>query len=219
MIRWFAGHPTAANLLLLVFIAAGIFAAPTLLRETFPDFRPTEAEVSVTYRGAAAVDVESAICAPLWDAVQGVEALDSFTCTAQDNLARAVATMEPAGDALRFLNALRTEVAAIDTFPERADPATVRELHRTDLVTSVAVSGAAPLRDLDRYAEQLGDRLAALEDVAQVNRSGLGTRTLSVLPDHARLSQHGLGAAALAAAIGAQSVDLPGGSLRRRART
>ncbi|MDF1619263.1 efflux RND transporter permease subunit [Pseudothioclava nitratireducens] len=213
MIRWFAGHPTAANLLLLVFIAAGIFAAPTLLRETFPDFRPTEAEVSVTYRGAAALDVESAICAPLWDAVQGVEALDSFTCTAQDNLARAVATMEPAGDALRFLNALRTEVAAIDTFPERADPATVRELHRTDLVTSVAVSGAAPLRDLDRYAEQLGDRLAALEDVAQVNRSGLGTRTLSVLPDHARLSQHGLGAAALAAAIGAQSLDLPGGLL------
>ncbi len=48
MIRWFTGHPTAANLLLLLFLAAGAFAAPGLLRETFPDFRAVEAEIPVT---------------------------------------------------------------------------------------------------------------------------------------------------------------------------
>ena len=58
MIRWFTSHPTAANLLLLVFIAVGSFSAPTLLRETFPDFRPVEAAVSVVYRGATPSDVE-----------------------------------------------------------------------------------------------------------------------------------------------------------------
>jgi multidrug efflux pump subunit AcrB len=68
MIRWFTGHPTAANLLLVLFIVAGVFAAPMLNRETFPDFRPTEAEIIVPYRGAAAADVEDAICRPLWDA-------------------------------------------------------------------------------------------------------------------------------------------------------
>ena len=83
MIRWFTGHPTAGNLLLLLFLAAGAFAAPGLLRETFPDFRAVEAEITVPYRGAAAEDVEGAICAPLWDGVQGVEGLETFTCTAQ----------------------------------------------------------------------------------------------------------------------------------------
>ena len=39
MIRWFTGHPTAGNLLLLLILAAGAFAAAGLLRETFPDFR------------------------------------------------------------------------------------------------------------------------------------------------------------------------------------
>lgn len=217
MIRWFTGHPTAANLLLLLFIAAGSFAAPTLLRETFPDFRPVEAEISVAYRGAAAEDVETGICAPLWDAVQGVESLETFTCTAQDNRARAVATMEPAGDATRFVAALRTEVSAIDTFPDRADPATVRELHRTDLVTSVAVTGDLPLSELDLYADSLSDLLAALPDVAIVNRSGLGARTLSILPDRAVLAQHGLTAAGLAQVIGAQSLDLPAGRLETAA--
>jgi hypothetical protein len=63
MIRWFTGRPTAANLLLLLFLVAEAFAAPGLLRETFPDFRAVEAEITVPYRGAAAADVEAAICA------------------------------------------------------------------------------------------------------------------------------------------------------------
>jgi multidrug efflux pump subunit AcrB len=217
MIRWFTAHPTAANLLLAVFVAAGVFAAPTLLRETFPDFRAVEAEITVAYRGATAEDIETAICAPLWDAVQGVEGLNSLTCTAQENRARAVATMAAGGDSLRFVGALRTEVGAITAFPSRADPAIVRELHRTDLVTSVAVSGDLPLEQLDHFAQQLADRLSALPGVALVNRSGLGVRSLSILPDRAVLAQHGLTAAALAQAVGAQSVGLPAGRLETAA--
>ncbi|MFP7674160.1 efflux RND transporter permease subunit [Marivita sp. S0852] len=213
MIRWFTGHPTAGNLLLLLILAAGVFAAPGLLRETFPDFRAVEAEITVPYRGASAEDVESAICAPLWDGVQGVEGLETFTCTAQTGRARAVATMAPANEPLRFVNALRTEVSAIDTFPDRADPAIVRELHRSDPVTSVAVSGDLPLTELDLYADALSDRLTALPGVATATRSGLGARTLSITATQDKLEGHGLTPAALAAAIAAQNIDLPAGIL------
>lgn len=213
MIRWFTGHPTAGNLLLLLFLAAGLFSAPGLLRETFPDFRAVEAEIIVPYRGAAAEDVETAICAPLWDGVQGVEGLETFTCTAQTGRARAVATMAPGNDALRFVNSLRTEVSAIDAFPDRADPAIVRELHRADPVTSVAISGDLPLGELDLYADALSDRLSALPGVTRVSRGGLGTRTLSVTATQAVLESHGLTPAALAAAISAQNIDLPAGTL------
>ncbi len=213
MIRWFIGHPTAGNLLLLLILAAGVLAAPGLLRETFPDFRAVEAEIIVPYRGAAAEDVEGAVCAPLWDGVQGVEGLETFTCLAQTGRARAVATMAPGNDALRFVNSLRTEVSAIDSFPDRADPATVRELHRSDPVTSVAVSGDLPLSELDLYADALSDRLTALPGVARVTLSGLGTRTLSIAASRAVLDSHGLTPAALAAAISAQNIDLPAGTL------
>jgi multidrug efflux pump subunit AcrB len=213
VIRWFTGHPTAANLLLLLFLAAGVFAAPGLLRETFPDFRSVEAEITVPYRGAAAEDVEGAICAPLWNGVKGVEGLETFSCTAQTGRASAIATMAPGSDALRFVSALRTEVAAIDSFPDRADPAFVRELHRTDPVTSVAVSGDLPLSELDLYADDLSDRLTALPGVATVTRSGLGTRTLGITARRAVLDQHGLTPEALAAAIASQNVDLPVGTL------
>lgn len=213
MIRWFAGHPTATNLLLVLFIAAGTMAAPGLKRETFPDFRPVEAEISITYKGATAGDVEDAICRPVWDALQPVEGLDELECIAQDNSARAVATMEAGASALRFVNDIRTEVSAIDDFPDQADPPIVRELHRTDIVTSVAITGELPAQDLERYATDLQDRISALPDVAKVVMSGFGTRQFRIEVPHAVLAQHGLTASVLAAIIGGQSIDLPTGTL------
>ncbi|GGK51091.1 efflux RND transporter permease subunit [Salinarimonas ramus] len=217
MIRWFAAHPTAANLLLVLFIAAGVMAAPGLKRETFPDFRPVEAEIVVVYRGGAAGDVEDAICRPLWTALQPVEGLEELTCTAQDNRARAVATMSAGADALRFVNEIRTEAAAIDDLPHRADPPIVRELHRTDRVASVAISGDLPERELDRVALRLEDAIAALPEVARVTVDGIGQRQLRIEVPRAVLEQHGLSAAGLAATIEAQSVDLPAGELETAA--
>ncbi|MDR9435849.1 MAG: efflux RND transporter permease subunit, partial [Thiohalophilus sp.] len=152
MIRWFAGHPTAANLLLIVLLAAGLFAAPSLKRETFPDYRPVEVSVEVVYRGASAGDVEDAVCRRLHDAIKGVDYLDELICVAQDNLASATATMQAGGDPIRFLNEIDTEVNAITDLPVRAEAPVVRELHRSDLVAAVAVAGDMPPDQLEDYA-------------------------------------------------------------------
>jgi len=213
MIGWFTRHPTAANLLLVLIAAAGIMAAPTLKRETFPDFRPTEAEITLVYRGATAAEVEDAICRRIWDAVEAVEDLEELTCTARENAARAVATMAPGGEPGRFVNDLRTEVSAVEDFLDVADPPVVRRLHRTDMVASVAVAGDMPAPQLERYAAGLQDRLSALPHVARVTLTGFGERQFRITVPRAVLLQHGLTVEALAGIVGAQSVDRPLGSL------
>lgn len=218
MIRWFAGHPTAANLLLILMLAAGAVAAPGLIRETFPDFRPTEGEITVAYRGAGASDVEDAVCRILWDGVQRVEDLAEFTCRAQDNRASAIATMAPNGDAARFMEDLRGEVAAITDLPDRADAPMVRALHRTDFVTAVGITGDMPLPHLELYAAGLQDRLRALPGVADVTISGFGIRQYRIEVSAEVLRQHGLTLEGLSRQIGAQSIDLPGGSLETEMR-
>lgn len=218
MIAWFVRHPTAANLLLVLIVAAGIMAAPTLKRETFPDFRDTEAEISVIYRGATATEVEDAICRRIWGAVDAVEHLQELSCTAQENVARAVATMAPGGDAGRFVTDLRTEISDVDDFPEEADPAIVRQLHRSDAVASVAVAGDMPPAQLELYAADLQDRLAALPNVAEVGMTGFGERQYRITVARAVLLQHGLTVSDLATRISAQSLDRPLGSLETGAR-
>jgi len=213
MIHWFASHPTAANLLLVLLIAAGLFAAPHLKRETFPDFRPVEVSIEVVYRGASAADVEDAIGRRLYDAVKGVEFLREFVCVAQDNLAIATATMAPGGDPIRFLNELQTEVQAITDLPGRAEVPVVRELHRSDLVAAVAVTADMPQRQLEDYALGLEERIMTLPGVAGVTIHGMSQRRWQVEVPREVLGQHGLSARELAARVRRQNIDLPLGTL------
>jgi len=213
MIRWFAGHPTAANLLLILLLAAGLFAAPNLKRETFPDYRPVEVSIDVVYRGASAADVEDAVCRRLYDAVKGVDYLDEIECVAQDNLARATVTMQAAGDSIRFLSDIDTEVNALTDLPTRAERPVVRELHRSDLVAAVAVYGDMAPNQLEDYALQLEERIMALPGVAQVTLQGLSQRQWQVEVPRAVLAQYGLSAGDLALRLRQQSIDVPLGTL------
>lgn len=216
MIRWFASHPTASNLLLVIILALGVFAAPTLKRETFPDYRPTEVSIEVKYRGASASDVEDSVCKRLYDGTKGVEFLDEFTCIAQDNFASATAKMEAQGDVLRFITEIQTEVNAIDDFPKRAEKPIVRQLHRSDLVAAVAITAEMPQHELENYALELEKKLKAIDGVASVAIRGMSQRQWQIEVPSQVLRQHGLSLQTLARTIASQNIDLPIGNLETR---
>ena len=54
MIRFFVGHPTAANLLMIGIMVLGLSALPDLERETFPDIPLSNVQVQVINPGASA---------------------------------------------------------------------------------------------------------------------------------------------------------------------
>jgi multidrug efflux pump subunit AcrB len=115
MIRFFVNHPTAANLVMIGFIAAGLFAAPVLQRETFPRVEPNRVEVRVLNPGARAEDVEEAICQRIEDAIDAIDNVAEVTCDAREGVARAVVEMSEGTDFDRFATDVRTEVDAITT--------------------------------------------------------------------------------------------------------
>ncbi|MCF6301691.1 MAG: efflux RND transporter permease subunit, partial [Devosiaceae bacterium] len=213
MIRWFAGHQTASNLLLIVLLAIGIFAAPGLLRETFPDYSPTEASISVAYRGASAADVEDAICSRISDGLKGVASLEELTCTAQDNVASAIAKMEPGGDVGRFLNEVDAEIGAITDFPEGAATPIVTRLYTTDLVAAIAVYGDMSFADLEAYANDLELRLFGIENVAEIVVKGLSQRQWQIEISSDVLRQYGLSVGDVSRLIRQQNIDMPLGTL------
>ncbi|RLQ21965.1 efflux RND transporter permease subunit [Seongchinamella sediminis] len=216
MIRWFAGHPTAGNLLLILILAAGLFAAPVLVRETFPDYLPPEVSVTMEYRGATAADVEEAICQRLGEALQRVDYLREMSCTARDNQASSIASMEAGGDIGRFLDDIRTEIEALTDLPEEAEEPIIRELYRTDLVAAIAVTGRMSFAHLESYTRQLEDHLFAIDGVADVVPVGLSQRQWQVTLSRDLLRQYGMGVRDIARAIGSQNVDMPLGTLETR---
>ena len=216
MIRYFAAHPTAANLLMVLFVVLGITALPDIRRETLPDFSVPEVEIRIIYPGAAARDVEEAICLPVEEAMDGVNDVEEIRCDAREGAATAVVRMTEGADIDRFVAEVRTETEAIDTLPERAEAPVIRQLGRTDDVISVTVNGPMDAASLKAYAESLKARLRALDEVSLVRIQGFSDHQIRVHVPALLLRQYGVSLAELADTIARQSVNLPIGTIETR---
>ncbi|MBF0381972.1 MAG: efflux RND transporter permease subunit [Magnetococcales bacterium] len=213
MIAWCARHQTAANILMAAIMILGLVALPGLQRETFPEIKNSKVEVRIIYKGATAQDVEDAICKSLEDALEGITNLDELLCDAREGVATATAIMEEGADMMRFLDDVKSEVDAIDDFPDQVESPVVRELGRTEPVVSVAVTGPSDPVALKIYAESLKDQLTALDNIAEVKVSGFSDHHIRIEVPAWRLQQYGLSTADIANAVGRHSVDSPTGRL------
>ncbi len=213
MIRFFAAHPTAANLIVLAFFALGLTALPTVKRETFPDVPPRQIEVRMIHPGATAEEVERGICQRIEDAVEGIENLEETRCESRESLAIGTILMLEGNDFDRFLDDVKTEVEAVDNFPEDAEQPIIKQLGIFDFVATIAVTGPLSATDLKIYAEELKDRLLRLDEVSQVTIKGFSDRQVRIEIPLMTLRQYGLSVSEIANVIAGQSVDLPAGTV------
>ena len=219
MIRYFAGHPTIANLLMLVFLGAGLLVAPTLLRETFPRQPAYQVEVNVPYPGARPEDVESAICERIENALDAVTGIARQSCEAREGSARAVVDMVEGGDFQAFNANIKSEIEAIRDFPDRAETANVSAMGQTDFVASVAISGPHGLIDLKDYAEQIRTRMLRWGGIPIVTIKGFSARELHIGLNPDSLQSFGISVSDVAKAVQASSLDLPAGNIETGAET
>ncbi len=219
MIRYFAGHPTLANLLMLLFLGAGIFMGPTLLRETFPRAPLSKVEVSVPYPGARPEDVESAICKRIENALDAVTGIARQSCEAREGSARAVVEMAEGGDFQAFNADIKSEIEAITDFPDRAEAAKIKPMGQTDFVASVAITGPESLTDLKDYAEQIRTKMLRWGGIPIVTIKGFSTRELHIGLIPEALQRFGISVSDVARAVQAGSLDLPAGSIKTNEET
>ena len=214
MIAWFARHPTAANLFMAAIMILGAVALPGLQRETFPEIENDKVEVRVVYKGATTDEVEDAICRRIEDALDGITDIDETRCEAREGLAVATAVMREGADMARFLDDVKSEVDAVDDFPDQAELPVIQELGRTDAVVSVAITGPDDPVALKAYAEDVKARLQTLRQISTVTIKGFSTHQIRIEVDAATLRRYGLSAADIAAAAQRQSVGSPAGQLQ-----
>jgi len=218
MIGFFARHPTAANLLMILFLFIGLLSLDRLRRETFPDYMPTEIEIRILYPGATAEDVEEAVCRRIEDALDRVKYVKELRADARENVAIVTVEMEEEGDPLTFRSDIETEVNAIDDFPADIEDPVITQLHTAEMVLSLLVAGDLTPPELKAYSENLKRRLQSLPEISLVTLLGFSDRRLRVELESDRLLAFGLSVSEVADRIARQSINLPAGSVRARER-
>lgn len=218
MIRFFANHPTAANLIMILLIIAGVFAVPSLRRETFPEFESERIAVTVVYAGASAEEMEEAIGQPVEDALSSINYLSEMTAVSKEGVTTVTVEMDENGDIDDFYSDIKAAIDGINTLPEDANDPIVTQLNRSSHVVAIAVNGPMSVQHLKEYCEQLKRKLKQQPEISIVNISGFSDRQIQVRVRANVLMQYGLSINDIVAAISSQSLDIPAGSIKSDSR-
>ena len=219
MIRYFAAHPTAANILMFAILLLGLASLPSLDKETFPEIKLYKVQVTVNYPGASAAEVEEGICNRLEDSTDGISFLEERSCQARDNVGIMVLDMQETGDLQQFIDDVNSAVDSIDDFPDDAEDPLIDELGRTSAVVSVAINANLSQPELKALAEYYRNRLLALPAIPMVDVSGFSTHEFSVRVKAETLRRYRLSIQDIADLIQQQAVDLPAGILEAEQRS
>ena len=218
IIHYFAAHPTAANIIMIVIILLGLASVSGLNKETFPQLKADKVRVSVPFPGASPSDVEEGICNRLEDATDGIVFLEEQQCAASDNIGTITLTMKEGGDIKQFKDDVQVAIDLVTDFPEGVEDITVQELGRTDTVLVVAVRADLPQSELKDLAEYYRERLLNTPKVPIVEVIGFSQHQYRILVTPETLKHYQLSIQDIANLISKQSLDSPAGVLEGKDR-
>ncbi|MEO1638006.1 MAG: efflux RND transporter permease subunit [Pseudomonadota bacterium] len=217
ILSYFTRHRTAANLLLVLMLTAGLFAFPNMRAQFFPDVVVDDLTVSVTWDGAGAEDVDEAIVQVVEPALLAVEGVTSSSSTSREGRASIRIEFEPGYDIDRAAEDVQIAVDSITGLPiDAADP-TIRRGGWSDRVTDVVISGPVAVDQLARFADEFSTRLF-VEGVTQVFVQGVAAPSTIVEVPSISLIQYDIGLSDIAARIGEEADADPAGDVAGTAR-
>jgi multidrug efflux pump subunit AcrB len=205
ILSYFTRHGTAANLLLVILLVAGLSAAPQMRAQFFPDVIVDNVRVSVSWDGAGAEDVDRAIVQVLEPVLLAVEGVESTESSSSEGSASIAMDFEAGWDMARAADDVQNAVDGVSTLPADANDPVVRRGAWRDRVTDVVISGPLAAEQLGRYADEFVVRLFA-EGVTRTTVRGVAApRTVVEVPS-VNLITHDITMAEISEAI-AEEVD------------
>ncbi|WP_163848963.1 efflux RND transporter permease subunit [Pseudooceanicola aestuarii] len=212
LLSYFTRHRTAANLLLVILLVAGLAAVPRMRAQFFPDVVVDDVDVSVIWEGAGAEDIDTAIVQLLEPALLAVEGVESSIANSREGRASIRLEFEPGWDMSRAGDDVQTAVDAITTLPVEAEDPEVRRGGWRDRVTDVVLTGPVGVDQLARFADEFVTRLFA-EGVTRTTIRGVAAPETVIEVPSLNLIAHEVTMQEIALAIAAEVDADPAGDV------
>jgi multidrug efflux pump len=211
-------RPVLAIVCSALLVAFGVLSFDRLPLREYPDIDPPILNVTTLYPGASAAVVENKITEPIEDRLAGLEGIKSMTSQSQDGRSSIVLEFHLDRDIDNAANDVRDRVARVmGDLPEEAEPPEVAKSASDEQVIFWAhlVAPAMNALELTDYVERyLEDRFSVLEGVARIRITGSQVYAMRIWLDRNALVARELTVADVEAAIRAQNIELPAGTLK-----
>ncbi len=212
ILSYFVRHPTAANLLLVLLVIAGLYAAPQMRAQFFPDVIVDDIDVVVQWEGAGAEDVDRSIVQVLEPDLQGVEGVTETTTRSREGSASISLEFEPGWDMGQAQEDVQAALDAVNNLPADAEDPEIERGRWSDRVTDVVITGPVGVDQLANFADEFTSRLF-VEGITRTTIRGLAAPETIVEVTSLDLIRHDLTMREIAIAIAAETEASPAGDV------
>lgn len=212
LIHVFVNHRLAANLGMVLMVLAGVWAISQLTVQLNPNQPRPYVNAQISWRGAAAEDVEKLVTTPLEQQLKTIPDVKSVWSVTRDTSSFVQVEIEPDADVQDAVDRVKQSVAQIRSFPADIEPPQVYALRQRDLVAAVLITGSGDLQELVPLAREMEDELLA-RGLDLVEFSGLPRQEIAIQVESRTLFELGLTFDQLGNQLAALSTDAPGGTI------
>lgn len=226
VIAWAIRNSPSMNTLMIAVLVTGVACMMKLRRERFPEFRPDEISVSVSYPGASPAETEQAICLRVEEAIRSIVGIRKVVSSAQEGRGSVTAELDTdVDDPGKVLDEVRGAIDRISTFPAEAEKPVVKLPVKFNPVISVSIippEGSDPDNDpiaerqLRTVTDQVYEELMQLPDVSYASQDQAKNYQIDIEISQDTLRKYGLTHRDVADAVRRGNVELPAGSIRAK---
>ena len=213
-IAWMAKNRVAANLLMIAFLLGGMIMAAQIKQEVFPEFDMDFIIVSVPYPGASPEEVETGILKAIEEQVRGLDGIKRVSSTARENMGSVWVELVTGANTNKLLQDIKNAVDRITSFPKDIERPIDSMINNRQQVISIAIHGQQSEAILRKAAEDLREQLLEYDEITMVELDGARLPEISIEVSQENLRSYGLTINQIARMISADSLEMPGGSVK-----
>lgn len=204
------------NMLSVFVILAGLFSLMNMQREAFPNVSFDVVQITATYRGATADQVEKFITSPIEKEVRGVSGIKEIYSVSYDGSSIITIKLDPDYKGKdRAVNDIEDAVNKVTDLPQNVERPVVYEIEmREHPIIHISLSGNMPEAKLQEYAEGLEDQILDIDGVSRVERGGFRNKQIWVEVDPDKLKDYYVSMEEVMEALDKRNVTVAGGKLR-----
>ncbi|HET6565476.1 MAG TPA: efflux RND transporter permease subunit [Xanthomonadales bacterium] len=214
LISWFASNSVAANLLMFILIAGGLFSVFTIKKEVQPQVETNYVSINVPFLGATPEDVEEGVVIKIEEAIQDIEGIEEIISSASRGNGSVTVEVHADYEVTEVMDIIKNRVDAISTFPENTEKPIIARTNFEQQVIMVSVYGSVSERTLKEYSKQIRNEIVTLPGITRAEILGSRPYEISIEVSEFDLQAYDLTLIEVAQAVRRSSLDLSAGSIR-----
>lgn len=208
-------RPVTTTLVFVALIVLGLFSLRSLPIDLFPDVETNTIMVMTSYAGTSASDIEQNVTRPLENALNSVEHLKHITSNSRENISIVTLEFEYGYDIEALTNDVRDKLDMVSSMlPDDANTPIIFKFS-SDMIPIVLLSVQATQSMPGLYKildENVANPLARVDGVGSVSIAGAPKREVHIYLDPLRMEAYNLSVETIAALVGAENRNIPGGT-------